>query len=192
MQRKLIFMSMLLALGLLLAIPVSAHTPMLYVEDYGDGTIFLEGGFSDGSSAAGVEILLVEDKDFAKDTKVRDNYLSLIFKKEDYLALRDGYLKYIVEKGSEEYFSELLNLTKVKGDKIIFNKEGKEVNFSKLKPELFEGKLIIFRCSLDEYSTLNLPKPEDSYLVIFNGGPGHTVKKDGPVLTEEEKGFLEE
>ena len=39
----------------------SAHTPLCSCYDNGDGTITCEGGFSDGSSAAGVEIR-VEDK----------------------------------------------------------------------------------------------------------------------------------
>ncbi len=35
---------------------VFAHTPILYIEDNGDGTVFVQGGFSNGSSAAGVAI----------------------------------------------------------------------------------------------------------------------------------------
>ncbi|MCK4510279.1 hypothetical protein KAW64_00985, partial [bacterium] len=35
---------------------VSAHTPLLYIEDNEDGTIYIEGGFSDGSSAAGIAV----------------------------------------------------------------------------------------------------------------------------------------
>ena len=35
---------------------VFAHTPILYVEDNGDGTVFVQGGFSNGASAAGVQI----------------------------------------------------------------------------------------------------------------------------------------
>jgi type 1 fimbria pilin len=38
-----------------------AHTPLCSCYDNGDGTVTCEGGFSDGSSAAGVEIR-VEDK----------------------------------------------------------------------------------------------------------------------------------
>ncbi len=38
-----------------------AHTPLCSCYDNGDGSITCEGGFSDGSSAAGVEIR-VEDK----------------------------------------------------------------------------------------------------------------------------------
>ena len=37
-----------------------AHTPLCSCYDNGDGTITCEGGFSDGSSAAGVEIRVEE------------------------------------------------------------------------------------------------------------------------------------
>ncbi len=39
-----------------------AHKPLLAVEDNNDGTIYLEAGFSDGSSAAGHKIILKEEK----------------------------------------------------------------------------------------------------------------------------------
>jgi len=166
-NKILSLLAVFLVLGVIAAIPVSAHTPMLYVEDYGDGTIFLEGGFSDGSSASGTEILLIEDcehdQESEGDTKVRDQYLELIFNNDSFEGLRGYYL---------ENFGE------------------DEIDYSKFEAELFEGKLIIFRGELDDFSTLNLPKPEGSYLVVFNAGPGHTVIKDGPVLTEEEKAFL--
>ncbi|MEW5692802.1 MAG: hypothetical protein AB1765_05855, partial [Candidatus Hydrogenedentota bacterium] len=45
---------------LLLVGRVYAHTPIMFIEDNGDGTIYVEGGFSDGSSGAGVKILLKE------------------------------------------------------------------------------------------------------------------------------------
>ncbi len=35
-----------------------AHTPLLTVEDNGDGTIFVQGGFSNGSGAGGVKLYL--------------------------------------------------------------------------------------------------------------------------------------
>ncbi len=38
----------------------SAHTPICACYDAGDGSIACEGGFSDGSSAAGVEMRVVE------------------------------------------------------------------------------------------------------------------------------------
>jgi hypothetical protein len=37
-----------------------AHTPLCSCSDEGDGTILCEGGFSDGSSAAGVEMRVLD------------------------------------------------------------------------------------------------------------------------------------
>jgi hypothetical protein len=55
-----------------LALPVisGAHTPLFSCFDNGDGTVFCEGGFSDGSTAAGVTII------------VRDGSGAVIFKGE--------------------------------------------------------------------------------------------------------------
>ncbi|WP_296898436.1 hypothetical protein [Thiohalocapsa sp.] len=51
----------LTAAGLTLSTAVSAHTPLCSCCDMGDGTVLCEGGFSDGSSAAGVAIRVVDD-----------------------------------------------------------------------------------------------------------------------------------
>lgn len=37
-----------------------AHTPLCSCSDNGDGTVFCEGGFSDGSSARGVKISVLD------------------------------------------------------------------------------------------------------------------------------------
>ena len=52
-------------LCLLLTGTVWAHTPLCSCYDNGDGSITCEGGFSDGSSAAGVEMRVI-----TKDGKV--------------------------------------------------------------------------------------------------------------------------
>ena len=57
---------------LLLAGVAIAHTPLCLCYDNGDGTITCEGGFSDGSSAAGVEMRVV-DKDGKVIIKSRMN-----------------------------------------------------------------------------------------------------------------------
>jgi hypothetical protein len=76
----------LLAFGLLFTGICQAHTPLFSCYDNGDGSITCEGGFSDGSSAAGVAVR-VEDK----DGKVL---------KEDKL---DEFSEYTVEKPSREF-----------------------------------------------------------------------------------------
>ena len=43
---------------LLLAAPALAHTPLCSCFDNGDGTVSCEGGFSDGSSASGVGMIV--------------------------------------------------------------------------------------------------------------------------------------
>lgn len=57
MFRSVLFFSVLLVF-LVSAGSVSAHTPLFSCFDNGDGTIYCEGGFSDGSSAAGVPIVI--------------------------------------------------------------------------------------------------------------------------------------
>jgi hypothetical protein len=48
------------ACALLLARGVAAHSPVCSCFDNGDGTVTCEGGFSDGSSAEGVPIRVVD------------------------------------------------------------------------------------------------------------------------------------
>lgn len=60
-KRNVVFgMVALLAGAAIFAGPTLAHTPLCACYDNGDGTITCEGGFSDGSSAAGVR-MRVED-----------------------------------------------------------------------------------------------------------------------------------
>lgn len=156
----------LVALALLVfsAATAYAHTPMLYVEDMRDGTIYLEGGFSDGSSAAGVKIYLVEDAAFKGNTAARDEYLEALFAKSP--KERAAYLEKLsskVDVGSKAF------------------------RYSDLAPEVFDKKLIIFRSQLDQHSELVLRKPKGKYLVVFDAGPGHVVVKKGPALTDAER-----
>ncbi|MCP4722338.1 MAG: hypothetical protein GY860_23000 [Desulfobacteraceae bacterium] len=59
--RSISLIIVFLALGLFFASICQAHTPLCSCYDNGDGSITCEGGFSDGSSASGVE-MRVEDK----------------------------------------------------------------------------------------------------------------------------------
>nr|WP_319393698.1 hypothetical protein [uncultured Desulfobacter sp.] len=61
MKKKLsVFIFSTLVLGLFLIPAAQAHTPLCSCYDNGDGSVTCEGGFSDGSSAAGVQ-MRVED-----------------------------------------------------------------------------------------------------------------------------------
>ncbi len=53
-----VIVPLLLSFGF--AIPAQAHTPLFDCFDNGDDTITCEGGFSDGSSAAGVAIRVLD------------------------------------------------------------------------------------------------------------------------------------
>ena len=60
-MRKIISMLLIcVALGFFLASSAFSHTPLCSCYDNGDETITCEGGFSDGSSAAGVSIKVVD------------------------------------------------------------------------------------------------------------------------------------
>ena len=59
-MRKTFLVAGLSAISLLIASLVMAHTPLCSCYDNGDGTITCEGGFSDGSSAAGVIMRMVD------------------------------------------------------------------------------------------------------------------------------------
>ncbi len=69
MKRVFIGLVAALILGLFLNSQAIAQTPSLSVKDK-DGMVYLKGGFSDGSSAAGVKILIVEDKPYKGGEKV--------------------------------------------------------------------------------------------------------------------------
>lgn len=56
--------ALLLAAGLVTG-QVFAHTPLCSCYDNGDGTVFCEGGFSDGSSASGVKVRILDASDNA-------------------------------------------------------------------------------------------------------------------------------
>ncbi|MCW7754856.1 hypothetical protein OOT00_12765 [Desulfobotulus sp. H1] len=48
----------ILAGFMMLPLSAMAHTPLFSCFDNGDGTIYCEGGFSDGSTAAGVPVVI--------------------------------------------------------------------------------------------------------------------------------------
>ncbi|HDI60132.1 MAG TPA: hypothetical protein ENF48_07260 [Desulfobacteraceae bacterium] len=52
--------SAILFMAIVCAVPAAAHTPLCACYNNGDDTVTCEGGFSDGSSAAGVQ-MRVED-----------------------------------------------------------------------------------------------------------------------------------
>jgi len=72
MKKILSALVICMALGFLGTSQVLAHTPLCSCYDNGDGTITCEGGFSDGSSAAGVAMKVVDKKDEVISVKDKD------------------------------------------------------------------------------------------------------------------------
>ena len=62
---------------------VAAHTPLFSCWDNGDGTLSCEGGFSDGSSAAGMTVRLTDDKDAVVFSGKLDEFGELTFSKPE-------------------------------------------------------------------------------------------------------------
>lgn len=56
MKKKLIVL-----FGTVLSMVALAHAPLISVDDNGDGTIYVEGGFSNGASSAGIDMVVVKD-----------------------------------------------------------------------------------------------------------------------------------
>ncbi len=103
-QRKSGILALLLG-GLLLAGPAQAHSPLCACLDNGDGTITCEGGFSDGSGAAGVamEVRNGEGKTLVKGRM--DRLSTFTFKKpadRNFTVLFDGGPGHAVEIGAKE------------------------------------------------------------------------------------------
>jgi len=73
--KKGLFLIGLMFFGLFQAGQSIAHTPLCSCYDNGDGTITCEGGFSDGSSAAGVEMRVLDSsgKVLVKDRMDEDS-----------------------------------------------------------------------------------------------------------------------
>ncbi len=77
MFKKLLFLTCLLAFS---TTSVWAHTALMSCFDEGDGTITCEGGFSDGSSASGVEFRVEQNAKIILKTKMNE-YSEVNFKK---------------------------------------------------------------------------------------------------------------
>lgn len=95
----------LLFLGLVFAGHVDAHSPLCSCFDNGDGTVTCEGGFSDGSSAAGVTMMV---KDAAGKVLVKgktDRLGNFVFKKPAggaYKVVFDGGPGHVLEINSKD------------------------------------------------------------------------------------------
>lgn len=103
MKRK-VFFATILILGLVMAGRVHAHSPLCSCLDNGDGTVTCEGGFSDGSSAAGVAM---EVRDTTGKVLVKgrmDKLSSFDFRKPagGYVVVFDAGPGHVIEIGSKD------------------------------------------------------------------------------------------
>lgn len=81
-KKKLIVVGVLTLIAIFPA-QVLAHTPLCSCYEGGDGTVICEGGFSDGSSAAGVEVRVVDDDGKVLIKGKMDEFSEFVFDKPD-------------------------------------------------------------------------------------------------------------
>ncbi len=81
-KKKLIVVGVLMLIAIFPA-QVLAHTPLCSCYEGGDGTVICEGGFSDGSSAAGVEVRVVDEDGTVLIKGKMDEFSEFMFDKPD-------------------------------------------------------------------------------------------------------------
>lgn len=91
MKFKLI-LALIIAAVFITAVQGFSHTPLCSCYDGGDGTIICEGGFSDGSSASGVKIKVVDEDGNVITHGKMDEFSEFIFDKpsKDYKVVFDA------------------------------------------------------------------------------------------------------
>ncbi|MDR2350798.1 MAG: hypothetical protein LBF41_09300 [Deltaproteobacteria bacterium] len=89
---KTITLALCLAIAALFAQPAFAHTAILKCSDNGDGTVFCEGGYSDGTPAGGTFMKLSDDDGKTILSGKMDNNGEFTFDKPDvhYTVVFDG------------------------------------------------------------------------------------------------------
>jgi len=98
-----------LSIGLIMIMAFSvmahAHTPLMSCFDEGDGTVTCEGGFSDGSSASGVEFLVEQNGNVVLRTKM-DEFGEVNFEKPngDYKAIFNAGEGHVVVIDGKDIF----------------------------------------------------------------------------------------
>ncbi len=103
-MKKVLFGLGLMTLCLFLAGQVLSHTPFCSCFDNGDGTITCEGGFSDGSSAAGISMKVVDMKGKVLIKGKMDENSEFTFKRPDvpFKVIFDAGPGHVVEVKGED------------------------------------------------------------------------------------------
>jgi len=81
-KKKVIVVGVLMIVALFSA-QVQAHTPLCSCYAGGDGTVICEGGFSDGLSAAGVEVCVVDEDGNVLAKGKMDEFSEFVFDAPD-------------------------------------------------------------------------------------------------------------
>ncbi|MEA1948880.1 MAG: hypothetical protein U9N83_16450 [Thermodesulfobacteriota bacterium] len=104
MRKKLAILAAILAFTILLIPCAFAHTPLCSCSDEGDGTILCEGGYSDGSSAAGVEMRVLDSTRKVIVKGKMDEDSEFVFKKPEgeYTVIFDAGPGHEVKVSSSE------------------------------------------------------------------------------------------
>jgi hypothetical protein len=102
---KAVVISVFTLLSFSMGVSAWAHTPLMSCFDAGDGNIICEGGFSDGSSASGVNFRVEQDGKIILETKL-DQYGEVQFSKPDkpYEAVFDAGAGHKVRIKSKDIF----------------------------------------------------------------------------------------
>lgn len=104
MLRKSVALIGAMILGLAMTPAAFGHTPLCSCWDNGDGTITCEGGFSDGSSAAGVGIRVEDDGGETLAEGKMDEFSEFTFDKPSgpYKVMFDAGEGHVVEVPGKE------------------------------------------------------------------------------------------
>jgi len=105
MESIVFFKAFIVTVSLLVISTTSwAHTPLCACFDNGDGTITCEGGFSDGSSAAGVYMRLESPEEKILFEGVMDEDSEFTFTKpgQDYVVIFDSGEAHIVRVAGKD------------------------------------------------------------------------------------------
>lgn len=95
-----------LALAAFITDPVAAHTPLCACYDNGDDTILCEGGYSDGSSASGVTMVVRDARGYTIIQGRMDENSEFVFDRprDRYTVLFDAGPGHRIEIASQDIF----------------------------------------------------------------------------------------
>ncbi len=94
-----------LVLIMVFTVVAYAHTPLMSCFDEGDGTVTCEGGFSDGSSASGVEFMVEQAGEMVLKARLNE-FSEINFEKPqgDYKAIFNAGEGHVVTINGKDIF----------------------------------------------------------------------------------------